>query len=136
MITLFFSPLTVQKHQFCYDPCGQQSVNQNTYTIAVSKKILICIGSVWQAYKIFASSVMKNTQHWNTLFFTKMHRKNDILSTNVCQNSFLSSDINLSDQIGSKDTHIAICIGMGPATVPIQIPTFDIFEHWLAVTWK
>ena len=32
----------------------------------------------------------------------------DFLSNNVCQNGFLSSDINLSDQNGSFDTHIAI----------------------------
>ena len=32
----------------------------------------------------------------------------DLLSSVIHQNGFLSSDINLSDQIGSFDTHIAI----------------------------
>ena len=32
----------------------------------------------------------------------------DFLSSVIHQNGFLSSDINLSDQIGSFDTHIAI----------------------------
>ena len=47
-------------------------------------------------------------------FFTKIHRKktfivfSDLLLSDVRRNGFLSSDINLSDQIGSFDTHIAI----------------------------
>ena len=66
--------------------------------------------------KIFlAFSMMRKTRRWNTLFFSPKYIGkmtftvfSNFWISDIRQNGFLSSDINLSDQNGSFDTNIAI----------------------------